>query len=526
MNRLFDNRHKKTRRMETLKEIVKALTPKRVRYVSLLSNQLNTDSKLMQLYQGIQSGKIIDRNSAIGYLYPNDQEGKTKFTKLKYHFKKRAISTILLVEINDDDGKKERKKAFFDCLRTFVIAYFLILLHARKAGIQLLKQKLKTMRYYDFTFLCLESAKIMRQHYAAIVGNLKKAAQYNQLVEDYMIIYVLETKVDGYFHQLMGYYVKEKTSNEFIHDLSTQYLNAIQEELPSNASSTLIFKLKMIEVIQSISVHNYEQSILICKEAIDLLLLKEAKDFTALATMYFQWITNCLNLGQFEDCKLLVNQLMKYLKVGDVNWFKGLQILMEVSFYTQDYESALGYYQKVKTHKNFKKLSQSNKEEWLIYEAYLHLLMLWEQLDFAPNFEQRAIRLHRFLNSVPLAQKDKQGMNLPIMIYWLLILIHQKKYDEILDKSEALQKYAHRYLKNGHTRTKVFLKMLVSLCKANYNYRSSGGKMDQYLYHLSTSQNQIRRENEVIEIIRYEHLWEMLLSSLEKEKSKVSIGMG
>ncbi|MEN0049581.1 MAG: hypothetical protein AAF806_21145 [Bacteroidota bacterium] len=504
--------------METLKEIVKALTPKRVRYVSLLSKQLNTDSKLMQLYQGIQSGKIVDRSSAIDHLYPDDEEGNSKFTKLKYHFKKRAISTILLVEINDEDGKKERKKAFFDCLRTFVIAYFLILLHARKAGIQLLQQKLKTMRYHDFTFLCLESAKIMRQHYSAIVGDLKKAEQYDQLVMDYLELYVLETKVDGYFHQLMGHYVKEKTSNALIHDLSTQYSNALKGKLPLNAPSNLIFKLKMIEVIQSISVHDYERGILICEEAVNLLLLKESKDFTAISAMYFQWITGCLNLGQFESCKALVGQLMKYLKVGDVNWFKGLQILMEVSFYTQDYQGALDYYNKVKVHKNFKKLSQSNKEKWLIYEAYLHLLMLWGQLDFTEVFKKRAIRLHRFFNSVPLAQKDKQGMNLPIMIYWLLILIHQQKYDEVVDKSESLQKYVNRYLKDGYERTKVFLKMIVNLCKSNYDYHALSNEIEQYLHSLSISQNQIHRDNEVIEIIPYEYLWKMLIGSLKKEE--------
>ncbi|MEM9887710.1 MAG: hypothetical protein AAF849_17575 [Bacteroidota bacterium] len=505
--------------MEVLKEIVKVLTPKRISYVSLLSNQLNSDSKIMQLYQGIQSGKIVDRTSAISFLYPNDVEGKSKFSKLKYHFKKRAISTILLVEINNDDGKKERKKAFFDCLRTFVIAYFLIMLHARKAGIQLLQQKLKTMHYYDFTFLCLESAKILRQHYATIVGDFEKVELYNQIVMDYMSLYVLETKAEGYFYQLMGFNAKEATSQTFLHHVSTQYLEELPGELPTNASSSLIYKFKMIELIQCMSNHEYRKGINICKASINQLSSKEFKDFTALSILYFQWISCCLYLGEHEACKPLVKKLIQYLNEGEVNWFKGLQVLAKVSFYIQDYESALHYYIQVKKHKNFRKLSDETKENWLIYEGYLHVLMFFGRLQFSADFEQRVIRLQKFLNSVPLAQRDKQGMNIAIRIYWILISIHQRKYIEVIEKSEALQKYISRYLKEeGYERTRVFLKMLIYLCRSNYDYDLAKNKIDKLQVALRSSKKQRYGEEKVVEIIPYEYLWNMLLSRSKQSK--------
>jgi hypothetical protein len=501
--------------MEKLHELVRVFHPKRISYVSFFSHQLNSDSKLMQLYQGIQTNKITDDESGAALLYPNDEEGKSKFSKLKYHFRKRATNTILLIEVNDENGKKKRRKAFFDCLRTFVIAYFLIILQARSMSIHLLKNKLKVMQHYDFTFLIIESAKLLRQHHAAIVGNLKKAREYDDIISTYMPVYTFETRVEGYYYELMSYYVNNKSSKSFIYNLATSYVEKTQTPLPIQASSSLIFKVKMMEIIQAMSASDYLQVTVICEEAVELLKAKPFLDFTAISAIYFQWINCALHLKEFKKCEQLVKEVMEYMDEGDYNWYKGMLVLINVSFHEGKYQEGYAYYLRGMRQKGLRKLPAVLLEEWKVYEAYLHLLIVFGKVNDPSGLDKKAIKLHKFLNEVPISLRDKEGMNVPITIYSILVYMHKGQYNKVIRQSDALYKYAQRHLKGkNHKRTNYFIKMLVYLCKANCSYALVKDKIDELYEQLQQRNTTTDNNYQDMEIIPYEVLWNMLLEHL------------
>lgn len=501
--------------MERLKELVDVINPKRINYVNIFSNHLNTDSKLMQLYQGISSSKIKDDESGIALLYPDDTEGRSKFSKLKYHFKKRIINTILLIEIKDGSGKKERRKAFFDCLRTFIIAYFLIMLYARTTGIHMLKQKLKVMQHYDFTFMVVESAKVLRQHYVGIVGHVSKAKEYNTLIKKYLHLYNVETEVEGYYYELMGYYVKNKASKHFLLDLANAYSKEIPTTPPDSASSSLVFKMAMIRIIASMSASKHIEAMRICEDAVRLLKNKPFLDYMAISAIYFQWITCALYLLDWNACERLVGEVMTYMDEGEFNWFKGMMVLTEVSFHKGEYDKAYQYYQRVVAQKSFKKLAPTFLEEWRVYQAYFHLLMVFGKVERQAALEKQGIKLQKFFNEVPLSFQDKEGMNVPIMIYGILVMIYKEQYDKVVNKSEALYKYANRYLKeNGHERTNYFIKMLLYLCRNNCSYERMDDKIELYYQKLRQQRTIMDEGQQDLEIIPYEALWAMLTEHL------------
>ena len=97
-------------------------------------------------------------------------------------------------------------------------------------------------------------------------------------------------------------------------------------------------------------------------------------------------------------------------------------------------------------------------------EAYLYYLR--ESNLILPEEDEKAMisrfRMARFLNETPLYNKDRRGLNIPILIFQILFLILTKRYDETIDRIEAIEKYTTRYLKkDDNFRSNCFVKMLL-----------------------------------------------------------------
>jgi hypothetical protein len=153
---------------------------------------------------------------------------------------------------------------------------------------------------------------------------------------------------------------------------------------------------------------------------------------------------------------------------------------------------------------------------WKIYEAYTHFLTRIRRADRlpAPKF-----KMARFLNEIPVFSKDRRGMNIPVLIVQILSDIVEKRYDSILDRVEAIEKYTARYLKKDeHFRSNCFLKMLVQIPEAAFHREGAARKAERYRTQLRQMPMEIANQSHEIEIIPYEDLWEMILDSLPKQR--------
>lgn len=503
--------------MENLKELIRIIAPKRMKYVSIMDYNLNRDSKLMQLYMGLKNGKVNSDDEAIHLLYGKEEVG-TKYSKLKYSLQKRLINTLHLIELNAEEISK-RKRAYLECTRAWTTAQFLIMLQAKRVAIQLLEKSLKKMILYDFTMLVLESAKILRQDYGVIGGDQAKIREYDEIVTTYIDLFVAETKVEGYFHYLMSHYVKSKASQSHIYEIADRYIQEIESNLPTYMSSGFIFRYKMIEIIKHMSVHDYQKTIEVCEEAMNMLMEKSFVDGTGLAIIYYQWIACCTQLKQYAKGKKIANKCLRLLTEGDYNWFKGLQVYAQLLMYAGEYQEAYEIYLKAVQHKNFSKLSPYAQEEWKIYDAYIHLLIAIGKIDV--DIEQKNFRLSKFLNEVPFFSQDKRGMNIPILICQILFLLHTGKYDTIIDRLEAIQKYNTRYLKEeGYIRSYYFIKMIMKLPKTNFTLKGLEEEVQELYEALSANSVDVINNNHDLEILPYEQLWEILCSMLVPAASR------
>jgi hypothetical protein len=93
----------------------------------------------------------------------------------------------------------------------------------------------------------------------------------------------------------------------------------------------------------------------------------------------------------------------------------------------------------------------------------------WEKsiLIFQDN---NSFRIYKFLNQVPLFSRDKQGVNIPIIlvqIYYCFLPI--VIYSKIIDRMESLNLYSYRHLKkDDNFRSQCFIRMLSKWCRSDF----------------------------------------------------------
>lgn len=493
--------------MKVIKEIVRIVPPKRTRYVSLMDFGLKSDSKLKLLYDGIRNNKFETDRDAIVSLY-GDEKFKQKYHKLKYDLRRRLFNTIHLVELDEKEVGTLRK-TLLDCQKAWTVIRFLINFQAIKSAIYILDRYFPKMQKFDFTNMVLEGAKLYRQYYTTIEVDEKLAAEYDEMVQEYLQLYVAETIAEGYFHELMSYFVKSKKPQKEVSTLAAKRLVKLREKYPPILSNGFIFRYKMIEIIQYMSRYDFERTIEVCREAVELLSERPVKYRTALMLINAQWISCDMQLGNYECAKANCKKLLEeYVVEGDFNWFKGIELHFQILMHEERFTEAYAIYKTAVRHKSFAKLPDSFREEWKLYSAYLKFLFLIGQLPLEESSFLRQFRLGKFSNEFSRFTKDKEGLNASILIAQMIILIGQKKHGKVIDRMESIEKYANRYLNTEyHFRTNLFIKLIAVLSRGGFDEENiAWTRFDKLEQELAEKPIDVINQNYDLEIIKYETL--------------------
>jgi hypothetical protein len=202
------------------------------------------------------------------------------------------------------------------------------------------------------------------------------------------------------------------------------------------------------------------------------------------------------------------------VKPGTLNYFIINIYRLIMHMHTSEYAEAMELIGEVKSHLKKAKMSTAITEYINICYAFLAFINLTRDFDH-PNFKN--FRIFRFLNQVPAYQKDKRGINVSILILHVLFLIESRKYGEIIDRVDALKQYSYRYLRKNDTfRSNCFIKMIIQMTKADFNPIRTERYTAELFEKLKTVPLELSEQPVEVEVIPYEHLWEMVLELLEK----------
>ena len=170
-------------------------------------------------------------------------------------------------------------------------------------------------------------------------------------------------------------------------------------------------------------------------------------------------------------------------------------------------------------HKGLKRLPISFRYGWKLYEAYVHFFIS-KGLIKIKGYEKKLknFKLNRFLNDIPEGSKDKEGVNIQILIIQVLFLLKDDKIDQAINRMQVLHQYSGKYLKKDHTyRSNVFIRMLIVLIRNQMHREAVIRKSAKYLKMLKDNPIEKSKQSIGIEVVPFEDLWEIIIADTKNE---------
>jgi hypothetical protein len=499
--------------MKSLQQLVDIVSPNKLKGIELLPPK---NSYHTALYQNIAHGQlpIVDTESN-EFLIGDAKISLSRFKRVKRELSERLINLLFLID-STRPKYKDLKSAYFNCHKNTSAVKILLSKGARLTAIQLAEKTLIKAKTYEFTDISLSLSTELMVHYGSIVGDKKKFYHYKSFVDKLTEVYKAEIKAESYYAELgLGITISRASKQEF-KNLSIKYTNELDELIKKHESYRLnLLTYNLLAFRYELST-DYEKVITTCERALYHFNSKKySAPRSALFTFYFRQIPSHILLGSLEEAKQISKKCLKLTNEGYSNWYKVLELRFIIFLHSEEIDRAFFAYTTAVSNKNFQKQYPDTREAWYIYEAYIYYFYLRKAIKGPLNERLKKFRLNKFLNEVPTYSKDKRGMNISILILQILFLLHQEKYGQIIDRTEALRTYTHRYLRRDETfRSNCFIKMLMQLPKANFHKAAVIRKTKDLREKLSSVSIRHNQSAEV-EAVPYEVLWDFVLGSLK-----------
>lgn len=500
--------------MENLKELIYVVNRNKIKQIDLLELSESNPTKVNQLYQLISNGLVNSDQDAFEQLYPH-ATSKSAFYNLKGVLRDKLLNTLFFIDAYQNNYT-DRQSAFYESYKNFAASQLLLAKNARKVGVQLLEKVLKIAEQYEFTELAVLVSRTLRFNSGTRDGNEKMYHYYHQRWNKYQLLEQLESKAELYYTDLVIHYVNSKDTKKELQELAKRYYAELAENLSEASSYKYYFYTSLVQLFSYTCVNDYPSTFPICQQIINYFEQKSYTANTPIQICLHHQLVACMQTRQYEQGEKVARRSQQLLEDGSFNWFKNLEYLILMAMHTGKYQQGYKVFHEAVSHKRFQALPENVREIWNLYRAYIHLLIDMGKVTVdADDKEFTSFRINRFLNDMPLFSKDKRGMNIAILIVQILFYIQKGKYDTAIDRMEAIEKYCSRYLFKADTmRSYYFIKLLLIIPQASFHRKAVIRYAESHLKKLRTISTEVSHQYHKIEIIPYENLWSLTLSTL------------
>jgi hypothetical protein len=499
--------------MNDLIELVKLIHGTKLKTNGLLNVILEPGSKMEQLYDAIANQAIGSDEEAKGLLYGKSEEA-SGYSNLKYKLKERLLDSVFLLDYKESNYTV-RQKAFLDCYKRWAAAMILLIRNEKLNGIDQLEKLLRHTVKFEFTELTLDILRVLRLQYSTVDGDFKRYENAREEYRKYEKIWMMESKAEDYYSDLMIQYTNSKSAHEDTTRKAKEYYAELEPFMQTCGSFKLHLFGRMIHVLIYNGVYDYAAVARICEDAIEFFDQKEYYSGLPLQVFYYNLIVCSLQLREFEKGQKYVDKTLGMFEEGSFNWFKLQELFFMLAMHTGHYEEAYRVYDRSVNHPKFPVNIPAISEMWAIYRAYLHYLIKIDKIRLGANQEGK-FRMGRFQNEIPTFSKDKRGMNMAILVIQILYALSEKNYGDVAERIEGIQKYLGRYLREKDTyRSNTFIKMLLCLPETQYHREAVIRKTGKLLKQLESVPLEVANQTHEVEIIPFETLWALTIGSLD-----------
>jgi hypothetical protein len=179
-----------------------------------------------------------------------------------------------------------------------------------------------------------------------------------------------------------------------------------------------------------------------------------------------------------------------------------------LNLHKKDYQQAWEIFTETKAQKGFKHLTNIRKEDWLVIEAYLAILIKLNKI----KGDTGDFKIKKVLNLLEISAKDKVGRNVSLLILKVVHDIINKQEENLIQEIEILSKYRSRYVKgDSEARAYLFIKLLGVYAQSGGNKKMAFSSSKATYQTLLEEEYDINDQNHVLEVIPFEHLWPLAM---------------
>ncbi|MEO6165906.1 MAG: hypothetical protein ABIO46_09890 [Chitinophagales bacterium] len=499
--------------MKIFKEMVTLVTKQKLNNLELIEDKLpdSKDNLYLKLFKGIADGTFNTDDEAAIALYQTTSRDK-KYLMLKSRLKDRLINTLFFLnhkKIQDSPYQK----AVYQCNRNYFCSKILLTHGARTSAISMAKSTLSLAQQFDLNEIVLLCSRMLRHHYA-MMGLKREYNQFDQLAGSSLKLVKSENRAELMYESLLSQVARSKAYKPELAATAKEYFNQSKELSKYQQSFHLHLLHYRIGLLYYQVIRNYRLTLNLCNRLQAFLKknhryrLASREGEIALLKMVC-----CLYLNDYKNGKLNAEESLKLYVQGSNNWFVALENYFLLAMHVGKYKQAAEIFELATSHQRFQYLSAEKSEEWKIFEAYLNYVL-------PGKIKGKDFKILKFINEVPIYSKDKEGLYPAILIAQLLYMIDRDDEDRIEKNIESLRIFSSRYLTGKKSvRTTIFVKMLRQLINCRYKPERIKAKSSIHLKKLNESDYRQQAENETMEIIPYEDIWNIILNRLQSRRN-------
>lgn len=502
--------------MKELIELIKAINMGRLKTGGLWAFVFEPGSLMEQLCTAVAEGRVKSDEDAAALLYPGQKAG-AKLINLRERLKERLHNVLFLLEFRTTGNNSDRQQAFVECNKKWSTAMVLMSKNAKNSSIELMEDMLKQTLHFEFTELSLGALSALRLHYGTTHDTPARYNLYRDLYREHQEIWLMENEAEDLYTNLVSHFASNKLGREALSELARAYYERIAPFMERCGAFRLHLSGRLIQLMIYSSNNDHAATAKICEEAIAFFQKKAYKSTLPLQAFYYQLIVCYLQLREFDKGQLIIEQQNAIFEEGSFNWFKLRELFFLLAMHTQHYDEAFDICEQTQERLQTANPPAQVTEMWKIYEAYTQYLLRVGKLKNLDRGNSK-FKFSKFLNETPTYAKDKQGMNISILVAHILYSISDRNYHQAIDRMEAVEKYCSRYLKHNETfRSNCFIKALLQIPAASFHREAAVRKAQKYVEQLNQHPLEVAYQRHELEIVPYEHLWEIAIGTLQNQ---------
>lgn len=506
--------------METLSELVKLITQKRVKKVELFDEENRTkNSHYFKLFEGIHHRKYTNDQDASQDIYACDANEK-KYLILKTRLKQKMLNTLFFVDIQANTEVTEKNVAEYECRKNLYQIQMLFLQKAFNTALSILEKTKKKAQYYQLTAVELEITQLYGQYFVE-KQHPKEYQQNSQHVLSILEKYQKEIQTKVWLEEIQLLYTKNKMEDK-------QLLQHINTNLPQ--AKIFLDKFPTFELYENVA--KYEVLKAEIEHRTETMLenlssleknYQQHPHFFSHAKMYdlqLQKLKAYLKAKDFEQGIAYIEVIKQHLddfSFEQTNLFYQLKFLL--AMHNHSYQYAWQTLEEVAELPYFKYLDKYQKHIYIVFWAYikyLHKVQKIQELKNLPSIAKIGEKIQDFLQAEIMFEKSERGTNIAHLVVKMLFCIQQNEWEICRDIITQLLAYTRRYPKpDANYRSECFIIMLKAMQEADFKYYPTKKNAEKYFILLQLTYIDHRNYEKNVEVLPYEWIWERILSHLK-----------